>query len=135
MKKTIFFLSLMVGLFVSSFAFMACSSDNDDEVSSDSLVGTWIVTSTDDEDIPFNTSLTIHANGNITYPGMQSGDYLHYTITGTSLRIDMGEDGPDDSLLGTFTLSGNNLTYTYHWKDYDGKWESDKVYTLKLTKK
>ena len=44
MKKSVISLSLILGLFMSSFAMMACNGDDDEEKSlSDLLVGTWYV--------------------------------------------------------------------------------------------
>jgi len=134
MKKTFFFMSLLLGLLVSSFALTACGDDDDKEnTSSNSLVGTWTVTSSDDRDLEAN-SFTFYADGSMTFPNMKSGYYMRYTYNGNSLRIDMGNGKPDDSLIGTVVITGNSATYTYHWADYYGKWESDDVYTMKLTK-
>ena len=158
MKKTIFYLSLMATLLVSSFVLGSCSNNDEDEPEkpSNPLVGTWTVISTDDNDeesaITYITSLTFKDDGSIigTWSNADEWDtfkrnpdgsvtplnyYMRYTLNENSLRIDMGEDHPDDdSLLGTITFSGKNATYTYHWLDYYGEWEDDIVYTIKLKK-
>lgn len=123
----------------------ACSGD-DDEKSSDEtgLVGTWTITSVDDEEIPFST-ISFTKDGKVTVADIKSDPkeddpwepwtYSHYTVNGNSLRIDVGEGHADDSLIGTFTITGNNATYTYHWGDYDGKWESNDIHIMSLRKK
>ena len=144
MKKTSFILSLLLGLFVTTFALTACGGDDDDDNGggggSNSLVGTWIIKSVNDSDIWF-PQITLKSDGSGIIPEdiLESEEledyYVKWTVNGNTLRIDLGEGGPDDSLVGTYTLNGKTLTYSYHWKDYYGKWEDDVTHTMTLERK
>lgn len=138
MKKTSFILSLLLGLFVTTFALTACGSDDDNGGGGNSnpIVGTWTIKGFTGEadDLDF-TSITFKSNGDVDYPGKESGYYMKWTASGNTLRIDMGEGKADDAIIGTYTINGNTATYSYHWMDSDGKWEDDTVYTMILEKK
>ena len=138
MKKTIFYLSLMATLLVSSFVLGSCSNNDEDEPEkpSNPLVGTWTVISTDDNDeesaITYITSLTFKDDGSIigTWSNADEWDTFKRNPDGsvTPLNYYMRYT------LNENSFSGKNATYTYHWLDYYGEWEYDIVYTMKLKK-
>ena len=112
---------------------------NNDDDESNKLVGTWIVKNTDPESDIWFTQITLKSNGSgeiVDEEGETVEDYyVRWETNGNMLRIDLGEGQPDDSLIGTYTLNGNTLTYLFHWKDYDGKWEDETIYTMILERK
>ncbi|MCH5308317.1 MAG: lipocalin family protein [Prevotella sp.] len=124
------------------------SNPKDDEAPS--LVGTWVLKSEtwilhsddaeDREDVDRGFSqITFKEDGTAEYqeedPDEKRG-YVKWAVDGDKLRIDLGESGPDDFLIGTFTLDGNTLTYSYHWEDYYGKWvDNTKTYNTVWEKK
>ncbi len=120
---------------VVSFGITACSSDDDDEdnntSSSNSLVGcTYMITAwdqwdeedADEDDVnPIGVTLTFNANGTVSQSKVLY-DYFEYKLTDDNLTFILGEDGPDDCMDGTITVNGSTVTFTYYWRDYDGKW-------------
>ena len=137
--KKIYSMMMVLAMMVAVLNFTACSSD--DEKNDNPLVGTWIVKSADHESDIWFTQITLKSDGsgNIVSDDEEIDDsncYVRWTVNENTLKIDLGEEGqPDDSLVGTYIINGNTLTYSFHWKDYDGKWESETIYTMILTKK
>ena len=126
---------------VDSVVFASSSDSSNDNP----LVGTWIVKDVADEADIWFIQITLKSDGTGSivsddeeedYEDIDDSNYyVRWTINGNTLRIDMGEGHPDDSLIGTYTLNGNTLTYSFHWKDYDGKWEGETNYTMILERK
>ena len=105
---------MLLGLFVTAFALMACSSD-DEEDNNNPLVGTWILKSPSSLKelgwIDFN-QITLKNDGTGEFPGMKPGYYVGWKVDGSTLRIDFGQGHPDDGVIGTYVINGNTLTYT-----------------------
>ena len=110
--------------------FASCSSDDEDESETSSIVGVWKYTSNYDG----SGTLTFKNNGGLIWEWDDeeetSSDYT-YTLKGSELKIVWAGD---DYTLGTFTMFGNNATYEYKWYDADGN--SDGLENImQLTKK
>ena len=137
--KKIYLMMMVLAMMVAVLNFTACSSD--DEKNDNPLVGTWIVKDVAHEADIWFTQITLKSDGSgsIVSDDKEIDDsnyYVRWTVNENTLKIDLGEEGqPDDSLVGTYTINGNTLTYSFHWKDYDGKWEDETIYTMVLTKK
>lgn len=123
MKKSITILGLTIGLFVSMFAFTACGSDDDNnETSSNPIVGTWWVENTSKGYIKY-TEITYNADLTCTWreyeqdrTTLKRSDTGKYKVEGNKLSIwwesekkYWDEDGPWTT---TFTISGNKMTTT-----------------------
>ncbi len=148
--KTFRLIGMAVVAMVLSLSLAACSSDDDDDSSSsNSLAGStykitkWVDSdgddyydeddADDDEVNPIGVTLKFNADGSVTQ-SKTLWDYFKYTLDGSTLTFILGEDGPDDCMVGTITFSGSTATFKYHWEDYDGKWVDDDVYTMTLVK-
>lgn len=122
-KKFISVLSLTLGLFVSMFAFTACGSDDDNnETSSNPIVGTWWVENTSKGYIKY-TEITYNADLTCTWreyeqdrTTLKRSDTGKYKVEGSTLSIWWNsekkyweEDGPWTTI---FTISGNKMTTT-----------------------
>lgn len=103
-----------------SFHLSSCS--NDDDEPANSLLGTWYLENNDDnfdEEELFN-GITFKENNVVVRPADDEDPDSYtdrYYVTGNTLRIDFNiEDGVvDDFTYGTFSISGNKLTYTFRW--------------------
>lgn len=100
MKKTFFFMSLLLGLCV-SVAFTACGSDDDDDASSNPLVGTWCTENVTKGKLVY-TEITYNKDLTCTWREYRSG---RTTVS--------------DSDTGTYKVEGNKLSI---W------WESEREY-------
>lgn len=86
-----------MALLVATITFSACSSDDDDDKTSDYIVGTWQTTNeAASEEIQFLSNGTC---------------YEILSLTGSSARL---------RYIGNYTLDGNKLTI--NWTNYQG-WE------------
>ena len=108
-KKFFTVLSLTLGLLVSSLAFMACGSDDDDN-SSNPLVGTWWVATVD-----ANSGVTVYTE--ITYNADMTCSWKEYRGN---------RDEPSSYDTGTYKIDGNILAIWWnrekeYW-DEDGPW-------------
>lgn len=134
-------MALCVGLF-------SCSSDDDDEGgSSVNLAGTsWQITSVDDADEAESlVGITIRFNADGTVKSIDSSAtskeesrawaYGTWTYLNRTLKLILGEDGPDDYMEGQFTFNGNTATYKYHWGDVNGEWTDETYHTMQLSRK
>lgn len=108
-----------------SLTFTACSDDND-EPTTDNLAGTsWKILSDKTSDGEDNETagviVTFQKDGNVKFvPSLWT--YAKWSSDNGELKIILGEDEPDDFMLGKFVINGKNATYTYHWEDVAGKW-------------
>lgn len=109
MKK--FSLFVLLGLFMSVFAFTACGSDDNDDVSSNPLIGKWVTTEYGAQDI-----LEFKSNGTGYFiwnsEGGRRKDFT-YTYDATTINF-FYEDGhvhhPED-----YHFEGNNLIIDEVW--------------------
>ena len=112
--KTLRFIGMALVAIIMSVNFVACS-DDDDEITSDNLVGRWVM---------------IHQQGYEKYENMpnlneewngapEGDDFVNFTFNADG-TFDEGEGGK-------WTLHGNTLTLKYY---YNG--EVDEVYDLKV---
>lgn len=119
MKKILIFLWTAVAI---ALCFHLSSCSNDDDEPTNSLLGTWYLENNDDdfdEGELFN-GITFKENNVVVRPADDEDPDSYtdrYYVTGNKLRIDFNiEDGVvDDFTYGTFSISGNKLTYTFHW--------------------
>lgn len=120
MKKTkLFTLMAMLFVMVFSFALSSCSKDDDDNVGSNSIVGTWkIITDTSNENV--GQKITFNNDGTITTEILgDRSDKSHYKDTwalyGNNLDITFGHPEPDDGMYGSWNVNGKKATYNYYW--------------------
>ena len=112
MKKSIFFMSLVLGLFVSIFALTACGSDDDDNGSSDELVGTvWRCINEDNYliEVIVKTNTIAH----VTIKQLDTGrvtDDSDYTYT-YDAKAKKGT-ATNGKYTREFYVSGNKLSWT-----------------------
>ena len=135
------------------FAMLACvnltACSDDDDVKSNSLENSsWNVVASDDPDgcFPKGMTITFKSDGNMKFKAPvgwkpdEERDYIgwpyaKWELDSNELTIIAGEDGPDDKMVGQFTIKDKNAIYQYHWEDYFGKWDnSDEIYTLTLSR-
>lgn len=113
--KTLRLIGTTLLMVVLCLNFTACSDDDDDEITSDNLVGRWVM---------------IHQQGYEKYEEMpnlneewngapEGDDFVNFTFNADG-TFDEGEGGK-------WTLHGNTLTLKYY---YNG--EVDEVYELKV---
>lgn len=103
---------LLMALIAATITFSACSSDNDDDnVSTSSLVGTWY-----GEDEGYGCEFEFKADGTVTY-------------------IETMRDAPTSKVRdsGTYQLDGNRLTLYWTqsetWSNYRLQWVVDDTST------
>ena len=120
MKKSVISLSLILGLFMSSFAMMACNGDDDEEKSlSYLLVGTWYVWHYADGDWNHDEYTEITFNKDFTCTSLNKEWYDNETIV--------------NSDKGIYNVEGNKLSIWWNSeKDEDGPWTT--VFTIKGNK-
>ena len=120
-----------------SATFTSCGDD--DEPTASNLVGKWKVTESDGSwDMwEFNSNGTLTRT---TYDADHGDKDVmtnnKYTVTGNQLRVDFNIEGGvvDDYTLGTYSISGDKLTYTIKWYDGGGEWVHDETETYVFTK-
>lgn len=95
---------------------------NDDDEPANSLLGTWYLENNDDDfdEVELFNGITFKENNVVVRPTDDEDPDSYtdrYYVTGNTLRIDFNiEDGiVDDFTYGTFSVSGNKLTYTFQW--------------------
>jgi len=119
MKKSIFFMSLVLGLFMSVFALTACGSDDDDNGSPEGLVGTvWRYTNSDNYLFELNVKSTTVAHflvkslnhGKIDEDADYTYTYDEVTHTGTATYLSGTTSG---SGTATFTIKGDKMTFAF----------------------
>lgn len=115
MKKI--FLILLIGVFT-----IACSSDNDDSTTQNSIIGTWqltkseIGTTDETDDCLSKSTLTISSNGNMngvtheTYNGECDPEEYSGTWEKTEDKITLSIDGR--TIIFSYTLTNNYNTLT-----------------------
>lgn len=122
-----------------SVTFTSCGDDDDEPTSTNNLIGKWKATDSDGSWDMWE----FNANGSLTRTSYDAdkGDKdvstnNKYTVTGNQLRVDFGIEGgvADDYTLGTYSISGDKLTYTFIWHDGDGQWDDDESETIVFTK-
>ena len=123
MKKSFFFMSLVLGLFVSVFALSACSSDDDNNNgSSEGLVGTvWRYTNSDNYlfEVNIKSSTVAHilvkslSHGKIDEDADYTYTYDDVTHTGSATYLS-GTSYYGSSSTVTFSINGNKMTYVSH---------------------
>jgi hypothetical protein len=121
MKKSIFFMSLVLGLFMSVFALTACGSDDDDNGSPEGLVGTvWRYTNSDNYlfEVNVKSSTVAHilvkslSTGKIDEDADYTYTYDEVTHTGTATYLS-GKSYYGSGSTATFSINGNKMTYAY----------------------
>lgn len=124
--KTLRKIGLAIMAIVLCVGISACSSDDDDN--NTGLAGTtWKIVSISDidgelEDLQ-NATITLNANGTITFsPANVGWSYAHWTYNAPTMKFTLGEDEPDDCIVGSFTISGNTAKWDYYWEDTLGHW-------------
>lgn len=113
MNKRISILSLLMGLFVCVSVFTSCSKDNDNESSSNSLVGTWYTESESKGYLRYE-EMTYNSDGTCTYRRYKSdqttisdADSGTYKVEGNKLTIVWANY---EIFTTTFSISGNKMT-------------------------
>lgn len=108
MKKDFSIISLILGMFVSIALFSSCSKDDDDS-SSNPIVGTWYTEVYGYEEITYN------ADGTCTYRDYKSdkktvsySDSGTYSIDGNKLTIWWNDES--SAWTTTFSINGNKMT-------------------------
>lgn len=134
--KTLRYIGIAIFAVVMCVNFAACSSDDNEENDSNTLVGTWKITAADEEEM-INVIVTFKQDGSATFtssnPDFDSWPYIKYTYNNNNLKIYFSESPtPDDLIEGPLTINGNTATYQYTWKDAAGKWEDDQKYNMSL---
>ena len=131
---------------LSCISLVSCSDDDDDKSNSFENFSWRVVTSDDEDDFPVGMILTFKSDGNATFiapvgwkpeePGDVFGwQYAKWARNENELTIVLGEDEPDDKVVGSFVIKGKNATYTYHWADYYGYWDnSEDTHVLTLSR-
>lgn len=129
MNKKLSILSLAFGLLMNATAFIACSSDNDENSSSSSLIiGTWYTEGVEKgqqtyTEITYNSDLTCtwrdYKSDKNTIKASDSGKYK---VEGSKLSIRWNSE-PSEVWTTTFTISGNKMTTTE---------EGETIWTKKL---
>lgn len=125
-----------------SFGLASCHDDKDepkvdskDELKGDSLEGTsWIIADSDIDDDMIGTIVTFQKDGNIKFDP-EEWAYAKWTQKGDTLRMTVGEEGPDDYMEGWFNNRGEDAVYDYSWYDCDGEYGGEFVYSMYLQKK
>lgn len=110
MKKFISILSLTLGLLVSTIAFVACGSDDDDPQTptpSNPLIGTWYTHSTY---LTFKSDMTCHREEYYGDKLDMVNDGIYEIKDGNKLSI--WWDGSKNPWTTVFTVSGNQLITT-----------------------
>ena len=110
--------------------FTACSDDNENEVVTSAIVGTWSYTSNADEDMR-SGKFTFNGDGSLIWEDDEISSDCSYTLTNDELKIILNHD---DYLEGTISFSDKQAIYKYTWHDYAGEWSDDTEYTMTLVK-
>lgn len=113
--------------------FIACSNDDENEVTTSAIEGTWSYNASSDEDLR-SGKFTFNKDGSLIWE-KKDGEKTHnntYKLNEDKLQIILNDN--DDYLDGTINVSGNQATYKYTWHDCEGQWDSDTEYTMTLTK-
>lgn len=133
--KTLRLISMAVLAVVMCGNFIACSKDDENEVTTSAIEGTWSYNS-NDEDMSTG-KFTFNKDGSFIREGEDDLDYeekYHNTYKLNKNKLLLIFNDNDDYTDGTINISGNHATYRYTWHDYDGKWDDDTEYTMTLTK-
>ena len=108
MNKKVSILSLLLGLFVCVTVFTSCSKDDDNESSSNPIVGTWYTEVYGYEEITYNS------DGTCTYRDYKSDkktvsytDLGTYQVEGNRLTIWWNDE--NSAWTTTFSISGNKM--------------------------
>lgn len=128
------FLAFTLITVLTCVGFASCSDDDKDEPSAFDN-SSWQVISSDDDSFSVGTTMTFKSNGNVSFSA-GGWSYAKWTKNGDNLTIVLGEDEPDDKVVGVFAQKGENATYVYHWADADGKWDNvDDTHTMTLKRR
>ncbi len=120
--------------------FAACS-DDDDDPSGGNIEGRWVCSETSDTaegTYAFQVGETIKFNsGNIAIVSwIGDGDEEYkWELKGNSLYLMEEEDVNDDHYVGTIAINGNEMTYTYKYRNWRSDlftWEDTKTFTSKF---
>lgn len=113
MNKRISILSLLMGLFVCVSVFTSCSKDDDNDSSSNPIVGTWYTESEPKGYLQYE-EITYNSDGTCTYRRYKSDkttisdtDSGTYKVEGNKLTT-VWADG--EIFTTTFSISGNKMT-------------------------
>ena len=132
MKKFKFLLFPVVGLII-AINFVACNKDDDKGLSGNldkNLIGKWIgYFDGDDAMLEFKSDGKViitfdYTDGGYPFP-------TNYSVSGETLRI---ENLDDEYTLGTYSINGNVLTYTYRFYDYEDNDPTTQMRTDTFTK-
>lgn len=131
-----------------AFSLTSCGDDDKDEPDNSSgggiswsIEGTsWKVLSVYDEDDDevvddsafIGMTMTFEKGGNCKLTPNDGWTYCKWTQSGQALSIVLGEGGPDDVLEGVISVSGDNATYSYRWRDYGNSWSTQTLYSMRL---
>ena len=136
MKKIFIKVFLLSTLSLVLTCICSCSKDEEKEVND--LIGKWSGNFNGEK-----STFEIFSNGNLTWSYVDIDDGKTYTqtnnnysVSGNNLRINFNvENGiVDDYTIGTYSIKGNTLTYTYTWHDGEGKWDHDEEITDTFTR-
>lgn len=132
--KTLRLISMAVLAVVMCGNFIACSKDNENEVTTSAIEGTWSYNSSLDEDMSTG-KFTFNKDGSLIWEDDVDGEKTYnntYKLNKDKLQLILNDN--DDYMDGTINISGNHATYRYTWHDCDGEWDYDTEYTMTLTK-
>ena len=111
--------------------FVSCNDNEDDNGLSDNrLIGQWVGYFDGDDAL-----LEFKSNGKVSIMfDYTDGGYpftTNYSVSGETLRI---EDLDDEYTLGTYSINGKVLTYTYRFYDYEDNEPTSQTQTNTFTK-
>lgn len=141
--KTLRFFGMVLVTVLLSVGFAACSSNDENNSSSSDLIGKWICTSstfTPNENGRDPDNYYEREDGSYKYGyGIAVGEGLDFLSGGKCLELDGSEsemtwtlssgklsiiEGDDDRFIGTYTISGDELTFTYKRQDWNGDYHT-----------
>ena len=131
--KTLRLISMAVLAVIMCVNFIACSNDDENDVTASAIEGTWSYDASSDEDLRLE-KFTFNKDGSLIWEKMDN-EITHnntYKLNEDKLQIILNDN--DDYLDGTINISGNQATYKYTWHDCGGKWDDDTGYMMTLTK-
>ncbi|MCM1290420.1 MAG: lipocalin family protein [Bacteroides sp.] len=145
MKQQLLRLRTLIAVMFSvlmSATFTACSDDDNDSPDATNIEGKWVcmeTSDTDDGTYAFQVGESIRFNSNktavVTWNGDGDEDYK-WNLKGNTLSI-MEEDEQDDHYVGSISINGNEMTYTYKYRNWRGSsqsWEESETFVSKFKK-
>ena len=108
-----------------SYSFVSCGSDDDEEKTNNSILGTWEDIDQYDGIWQWTFNSNGHGNCNVEDGGMKYSFYFDYSFDGEKLVITGIEDGKEysDHYKVSFSSDGKKMT----WVDYDKGYKTELI--------